>query len=480
MLGQYLLNSVHGSQMIENNATDVSLFRSSGVFPGLTVLGVSLVVFSLWVGCKGQFGSAISVMSPNPEERGSFGWSTAGLDDVNDDGIADLAIGAPGEVVEGRPFGGRVYLVSGANGEILGSAASATPQTRGFFGATVAGLGDVNGDGAGDLLVGAHRETVGEVQGAGHVYLCSGADGTVLETLSSPTPVADGNFGSGVAGLGDVNGDEIPDLIVGASDEPAQDVEKAGQVYVLSGADGSVLREFSSPSPEEEGFFGTSVSGLEDVDGDDIPDLAVGAFHETTEDKSNAGRVYLLSGADGSVLQTLTSPNAQAGGIFGGAVAGLGDVNGDSVPDVIVGAHHEQTDEKRRAGRAYLLSGSDGSVLTSFTSPNASTTGLFGESIAATGDANEDGVQDVLVGAHGETARGAFGSGRAYLFGGSDGNLIETFVSPNPEEEGAFGGAVASTSEEETAGPPLILVGAFWETTKNEREGRSYLFGGRR
>lgn len=443
----------------------------------MTVVGISLVVALLVGGCEDPFANAISVPSPNAEKRGSFGWSTAGLDDVNGDGIPDLAVGAPGESIKARPFGGRVYLVSGRDGSILGSITSSSPQTKGFFGATVAGIGDVDGDETGDLVVGAHRETAQEVETAGRVYLCSGADGTVLEILSSPTPEEQGFFGSSVGGLGDVNGDGVPDLVVGASDESARETARAGRAYVVSGADGTVLETLASPDPEEKGSFGTSVSGVGDVSGDGVPDLVAGARHESGEGRADAGRAYLLSGAAGTVLETLTSPNAQAGGIFGGSVAGIDDVNGDGVPEVVVGAHHESVDDERRAGRAYLLSGADGTALQTFVSPNTASTGLFGESIAVSGDADGDGRPDVLVGAYGESARGAFGAGRAYLFSSADGQVIKAFASPNAEEEGAFGGAVAGTSTLGEAETPRILVGAFWESIEAEREGRGYLFG---
>lgn len=453
------------------------LFAACGRFSTATVFGFGLVLVLFVVGCDDPFARVSTLTSPALEERGSFGWSVATVGDIDGDGTPDGAVGAPGELVDAQPFGGRVYLVSGEDGTVLESISSPTPEMRSFFGASIAGVADVDGDGVGDILVGAHRENPQGVEAAGRAYLFSGADGTVIHTLTSPNVVEEGAFGTAVTGAGDLDQDGTPDLLVGASDEPVRDREKAGRAYLISGANGTVLDALSSPNVEREGFFGSSVTGVGDVDGDGTPDVVVGAPRETAEAFGGAGRAYLFSGGTATLLDSLFSPNAQPVGGFGGSVAGIGDVNGDGVSDLVVGAHEETVEEDRRAGRVYFFNGVDRTLLKTFVSPNASGSSLYGESLAPAGDVDEDGRPDILIGAHGETARGQFGAGHAYLIGGADGSVLKTFVSPNPEEEGAFGGSVAGLRPPGGGKASHVLIGAFWETVQEEREGRAYLFG---
>lgn len=438
---------------------------------------VALGLVVLLAGCENRFGEVTELTSPNGEQRGSFGWSVAEVGDVDGDGVRDAAVGAPGETTQGQPFGGHVYLVRGTDGGVIASMASPNPQMRGFFGSTVSGVGDVNKDGADDLVVGAHRERVGDADAAGRVYLVSGAETTVLETLVSPEPTPKGFFGTAVDGIGDVDGDGTPDLVVGASDETVEGQEKSGRAYLFSGADGTVLDTLTSPNAEPEGFFGTAVAGVGDLTGDDRPDVVVGAHYETVEDKQRAGRAYVYDGASGALVHTLTSPSAGSESIFGGSVQGIGDVNGDGGADFVVGAYYESVEGNRRAGRAYVMSGRDGTALATLTSPNAAQSGLFGRALASIPDANGDGTPDLLVGAPGERVSGQLGAGHAYVISGADGSVLREFASPNAQKDGAFGGAVGGLGPAEATGRPKVLVGAFWETMAKKGDGRVYLFG---
>jgi len=170
--------------------------------------------------------------------------------------------------------------------------------------------------------------------------------------LASPNAEEDGNFGRAVAEVGDVDGDGVPDLLVGASGKTADGIEEAGRAYLFSGTDGSLIQTFTSPGSirSGRGYF-DEVAGIGDVDGDNVPDLLVGATDETADRKNGAGRVYLFSGADGSLIRTFTSPNAEEYGEFGEALAEVGDINGDNVPDLLIGVSNETVDGKHNAGR---------------------------------------------------------------------------------------------------------------------------------
>ena len=230
-------------------------------------------------------------------------------------------------------------------------------------------------------------------------------------TLVSPNEQENGGFGISVAGAGDVDRDGFADLIVGGLDSP--DTGGTGRGYVFSGRSGDLVLELTSPNEQPGGGFGEVVSGAGDVNGDGVPDLMVGAVFEN----DFRGRVYIFNGEDGSLLWELTSPNAEEGGKFGLSVAGAGDVDQDGLADVLVGAPLEDPGPSPTgAGRAYVFSGRTGGLLFEFVSPTESESGDFGRSVAGAGDIDLDGFADLIV--------GSFIPGRIYVFSGQDGSLL--------------------------------------------------------
>src|SRR5215831_18791691 len=170
-------------------------------------------------------------------------------------------------------------------------------------------------------------------------------------------------FGQSVAVIGDTNGDGIPDLIVGGPFHdsefsgtngfgPPQDV---GRAFVINGATLGEMTELNDPFfqqpldfPKFGGFFGFSVAGIGDINHDGVPDILVGVPHHSNfpADRINCGEAFVFSGADHSILFTINDPNEEEGNRFGYAVAGLGDVNGDGVPDMIIGVPKEDASEE--------------------------------------------------------------------------------------------------------------------------------------
>ena len=163
-----------------------------------------------------------------------------------------------------------------------------TPQADAFFGRTVA-LGDVNGDGNADTIVGAPAENVGASGQAGRIYIFDGVSGTLVRTVDSPQPRVGDLFGFSLT-LGHFDADTNIDIVAGAigSGILASDV---GRVYAISGVDGALLRTFNSPSLQPDASFGFSVSAS-DTNGDGVADVIVGAANEDVGPSDNLGRAY--------------------------------------------------------------------------------------------------------------------------------------------------------------------------------------------
>src|SRR6056297_2404946 len=234
------------------------------VTPGLTLAQSQRVPFPIPAVAEARSAASIpAITSPNPVVDGRFGDAVASLRDVDGDGAGDVLIGAPGEIVDDTNSG-RAYVVSGATGEVVQALVSPRPTTPGgAFGGSVSAVPDADGDGTDDFAVGAANEDVG-AENAGRAYLFSGATGELLQTLESPVPPINGRFGTSVSGVADVDGDGRGDVVVGAPGES----DTSGRIYIFSGATGDLLRTVLSPNPEFNGLFGFVVAGMNDVNGD--------------------------------------------------------------------------------------------------------------------------------------------------------------------------------------------------------------------
>jgi hypothetical protein len=441
-------------------------------------ISASAVMLALVAGGAVHGQVLYTLTSPNEQPYGWFGFSVSGVDDLDSDGRCDLVVSGRWESEPGGPMGaGRAYVFSGATGAVVHTLISPNEQYEGNFGESVAGSDDVDGDGVPDLLVGAvYEESAGGPNAAGRAYAFSGATGQPIFTFVSPNEDSEGNFGVSVAGAGDVNGDGYADIIVGApGEDPGAAPDRAGRAYVFSGQDGSVLQSLASPNEEELGHFGNSVSGAGDLDGDGYGDVLVGAYYEDPgASPDSAGRAYLFSGATGALLHTLVSPNEESEGRFGISVSGAGDVNNDGLDDVVVGACGESPGASPdRAGRAYVFSGQDGGLLHTLVSPNEQAVGLFGNAVSSVGDVDGDGIRDLVVGAYAEAS-----GGRAYILSGLTGGPLFTLQSPNEEPAGSFGCAVSGAGDVNGAGYADVIVGACYEDpgASPENAGRAYVF----
>ena len=314
-----------------------------------------------------------------------LGFGLEGAGDVNRDGIADVAAGAPG--VE------RAFVFSGRDGKTLLTLAAAGPNEG--FGRSASGAGDQNGDGHADVLVGAPN-------GAGKAYLFSGKDGALLRTWQGDAPNV--GFGSVVAGAREGAGGP---LLVGA---PGAGTGGRGRVYVYQGV--SATPRFVVDSDADGAALGamfTSVVG--DVDGDRTPDIYASDFTAAVNGPST-GRIYLHSGKDGHRIRSLTGEAAGIG--FGIGSADLGDIDKDGYDDLVIGAW-QFAGAAPSGGKVYLYSGRTGQLIRSITGRIPGET--FGFDATGAGDVDGDGVIDLLLTSSWSNIKG-FRSGRMYLISG--------------------------------------------------------------
>jgi len=196
-----------------------------------------------------------------------------------------------------------------------------------------------------------------------------------------------------VAAVGDVNGDGRSDFLIGAAHQQIDRNTWQGQAYVFSGKDGGLLFTLDNPIPQPNARFGWSVAGVGDVNGDGIPDLLVGAPSQKVLDNPEQGQAYVFSGKDGSLLAALKAPEPQARSEFGLAVAAVGDTNRDGLPELLIGAPFQDVKYQTKQGQAYLFWSNDTKPPTvKILAPNGGETLVGGSTMMIRWDASDNGI----------------------------------------------------------------------------------------
>jgi hypothetical protein len=338
----------------------------------------------------------------------AHGISLARIADLDGDGVAEYAAGGRPDLSGTVPQNLPVLVRSGATGAVILTLQAGAPTDD--FGATVADAGDVDGDGATDIAVGAPRFGLGtQPQPQGQVHLFSGATGMVLRTYTGATRMS---LGTAIASAGDVDGDGIPDLAIGGPTATVN-VLSEGVVRIYRGSDGSVLRErFGST---QSAAYGSSLANLGDIDGDGLDDLAVGAPANIGYPQQQ-GIVQVLSGATGSVIRGFA-----AGGLddhFGLALASVGDWDGDGAADLAIGSPRGRLPGGPAAGAVRVFSTATGAPLIVQAYPQIFSSGshpFFGAAVASAGDVTGDGIQDLIAGAPGAMVGSVPRNGTAFI-----------------------------------------------------------------
>ena len=403
--------------------------------------------------------------SPARAQRAIWIWDGEGVGDnfgivgaagdVNGDGAADILVGAPSNSTD-TLRGGRAYVYSGASGTLLYRFASSEDLEN--VGISVAGIGDLDGDGRDEIAIGASGADNAIALDMGRADVWSGSS-SVLSLLGEGRRNL---FGNSVSAAGDVDGDGVPDFIVGAMlwQEFSPNFQK-GRGYVYSGATGSVLHTFTGQT--EGDLFGVSVCGAGDVNADGFADVIVGAMLDSVV-ASREGRGFVYSGVDGSLLYQLDGQFAFEG--FGFSCDGVGDVNLDGYDDFLIGSATSVT-----PGHSYLYSGRDGSVL--YHDVGERDGDRFGQSVAGAGDVNGDGYPDYLISA---ADAGPNQRGRVYLYSGRFGRLLYRWTGGRARRQ--FGWSVAGVGDVDGDQLADIAVGDITFNGTGPDAGRAYVYAG--
>jgi len=415
------------------------------------VLPCVLLVLFLFCGLSAQAVARVMILdNPIRLPFSGFASSMAVAGDLDGDGVSDYIIGAYDQPVTGNDHQGRVFVFSGQSGKLLLTIEDPAPVSYAAFGFAVAAAGDVNKDGTPDLLVGAFGQ-----EGSGKAFLFSGKDGKLLRSFQAPQRQIGAGFGWSVASLGDLNGDGVPDLIVGAF---AQDGD--GKAFVFDGQNGKLLHTLAPPQTSGGAAFGWAVASVGDLNKDGVPDILVGAPYTTVNKIAVQGRAYVFNGKDGKLLYTLDDPQPVAGEVFGWRVASGGDLNKDGVPDLLVGAPYKDVGTNPAQGAAYVFSGADGKVLFPLNNPVPRPYAGFGYVVAEGADVNQDGAPEILIGAPFQTVDQFHVQGEVFLFNGQDGRHLTTFDDPYPHQGATFGYSIASPGDVNGDKIPDFAIGA--------------------
>ena len=461
-----------------------------------------------------------------------FGDSVSSAGDINNDGYDDIIVGAPGND-GGGTRAGAAYVIFGKSTPFSAIDVATMSASDGFkvtgdvaeddAGTSVANLGDINGDGIDDFAIGA---MFGDNNGtiAGEVYVLYGkasglgdfdltnitlADGFVIEGAE---PV---NFvGTWVSGAGDVNADGVGDLIVGAYGN-GDGGAGAGAAYVIYGKTTGRTDIDLGALDQTDGFVilgdtaddkaGIRVAGGQDLNGDGIDDVAVTAPHGD-DGGSNAGEVYVVYGASATgfgdrvdltnLLPTygFSIIGKTANDSSGAYLSDAGDVNGDGIDDVLIGAVGATHFGAANSGSAFVVFGKAGGPTTDIDLSTLTATDGFeitGEPLSqfsfrssSAGDVNGDGIDDLIIG-----ARAYFGTGAAYVIYGKSSGIGTIAAGSLTDADGyritgiasgdQFGFSVASAGDINDDGFDDVIVSApYGEDSGENNIGHSYVIFG--
>ena len=445
----------------------------------------------LFLGSATGLAATAAWTAEGEQDVARLGGSIAGVGDVNGDGFDDVLVGAP-ERDNGQSDEGQVFLYLGSAAGLAATPAWTLDGNVAFagLGGTIAGAGDVNGDGYADVLIGDAGFTNGQSgEGRAMLFLGSASGLSLSPSWTVEGNQADGAFGVSVAGAGDVNGDGYGDIVIGAfMYSNGQPEEGAAFVYhgAASGPSTTAARVLDINQTFSQ--FGASVAAAGDVNGDGYADVIVGA-PSYTNGEAGEGAAFLFPGSASGVVNTpqwtgegnqAPTPGFNDGTSMGCSVATAGDVNGDGYADVIVGARNYDVSIKDEGVTFLFIGGPAGLSTTHLLRPRGNQiNAAFGGQVATAGDVNADGYSDVLASATNFDA-GQTNEGRVFLFAGAAAmpGPAAQWTGEGGAQDARYGEATASAGDVNGDGYSDILVGAPSASGPLGGEGRVYLYLG--
>ena len=366
-----------------------------------------------------------TIVDPTPEDRDTFGGQIAALGD-------DILIGANTDDLAG-PNTGAVRLYDGSTYELIREFPNPDPvEFDAFGGGALLAVGD-------SFVSTSAGKDIDGYENRGVAYLIDSNTGDVLWTIDNPSPGDGDVFGQ----MGAADGNLVAITALGDSTSGTD----AGTVYVFDTQSRSLVHTILDPTPHSYDGFGSAIA----MAGGNI---LIGARNDDAG-AVDAGAAYLFVLSTGGPLQTYANPSPETGDKFGGSVAILGD-------RVFVGAWGDNNDGL--GGAVYVFDLSTGTHIDTIENPTPADGDRFGGGLR-TMDTN------VLVGARWDDA-GATDAGAAYLFDGSSGELLQTFLNPTPEINDTFGGGIPVIGQK-------VAIGAKFKDAGAIDSGAAYVFAGR-
>jgi len=427
-----------------------------------------------------------------------FGWSVSGAGDVNGDGYDDVIVGALNYDNDGDDETdpeGRVFVFHGSSSGVDETPdwEAAISQELARFGHSVSTAGDVNGDGYDDVIVGARNYHNYMTDGWGRAFAWYGGpsglgpDGTASNADwqgdEGHTSEGPPGFGNAVSTAGDVNGDGYDDVIVGVPGY-CMSGQWRGAAFVFYGSPTGLALPVPSwtalgEAPHHQ--FGNSVSDAGDVNGDGYDDVVIGCDNYHVLDYV-PGKAYVYHGSNTGLG---TSPawaeeGPVSGADFGCSVSSAGSVNGDQYADIVIGAESYENGASYE-GAAYVYHGSASGVMASaaWGVEGHQSGAYFGYSVSGAGDVNDDGYDDLIVGAPYHDG-GQANEGRVYVYIGSSSGLDSSadWIEERDQSKSRFGGSVADAGDVNGDGFGDVVVGAWMFDNEGPDEGHAFVYVG--
>lgn len=417
-----------------------------------------------------------------------FGAAVSGAGDINGDGYEDIIVGAPGYGRGTVIAEGRAYVFYGSSSGIntlnpdefsfRDTGQPADPSNY-HFAAGVADGGDINGDGYTDILVATDRQDTG-TSNTVYIYYGSAAGITTTSTFSAeiPSSQADSDFGRGLAGVGDLNGDGFADIGIGAPAYDGDGLTDQGAIFIHFGSS-TGLSTTISPLAFKAGSngarLGNSISGGGDLNGDGYSDLVAGACGHTLQN----GAMYIYHGAAGGMAFSSIVQLSYNGIALGSSVAATGDVNGDGYADLIAGAPLLSVNPVSHCGGVFVFHGSADQIdnTPDFFLESNREQEHFGSAVSGAGDFNGDGYDDIIVGAE-WFDRGQLKRGMAFLYYGPPGGLLWPFPLQLGGDAKVIAKSVSGAGDINGDGYDDVVISPFIYSNGEDSEGAVFLYYG--